>query len=131
MSVIKNSKLKKLVENDSDWGEENRKEKEKVLEEEARLLISLFIQVSIIHFNFPWVSCHGISRPECVRAKIKLEDFYVHVRLDAGIPSIIREHASRFPLEIIPFRSGKQRDIYNLLWLFIRLSNFDSFLFFF
>lgn len=60
MSVIKNSKLKKLVENDR--GEENRKEKEKVLEEEARLLISLFIQVSIIHFNFPWVSCHGISR---------------------------------------------------------------------
>lgn len=106
MSVIKNSKLKKLVENDSDWGEENRKEKEKVLEKEARLLISLFIQVSIIHFNFPWVSCHGISQPECVRAKIKLEDFYVHVRLDAGIPSIIREHASRFPLEIIPFRSG-------------------------
>lgn len=43
MSIIKNSKLKKLVENDSDWGEENRKEKEKVLEEEARLLISLFI----------------------------------------------------------------------------------------
>lgn len=68
----------------------------------------------------------GLAGSECVRAKIKLEDFYVHVRLDAGISSIIREHASRFPLEIIPFRSGKQRDIYNLLWLFIRLSNFDS-----
>lgn len=48
----------------------------------------------------------GLAGSECVRAKIKLEDFYVHVRLDVGISSIIREHASRFPLEIIPFRSG-------------------------
>lgn len=71
----------------------------------------------------------GLAGSECVRAKIKFEDFYVHVRPDAGISSIIR---ARVPISSssgnysISFGNSENNEIFIRLSLFIRLSNFDS-----